>query len=80
MHAIVDHVGPASTLAVAYSRLFRATIVAPDRYTWREGPSVAIYRSVHIDGKAGFNHTQLCFAVTKLRQSKKRQGRPKRGR
>jgi AraC-like DNA-binding protein/DNA gyrase inhibitor GyrI len=71
MYAVVDHVGPASTLAVAYSRLFRAAIISPDRYIWREGPSVAIYRSMH---------TRLCFAVTKLHRSKKRQSRPRRPR
>jgi AraC-like DNA-binding protein/DNA gyrase inhibitor GyrI len=67
MYAVVDHIGPASTLAVAYSRLFRAAIISPDRYVWREGPSVAIY------GK----HTRLCFAVTKLHKSKKRHIRSK---
>jgi AraC family transcriptional regulator len=62
MYAVVDHTGPASTLPVAYSRLFRAAIISPDRYIWREGPSVAIYG----------NQTRLCFAVTKLYKSKKR--------
>jgi AraC family transcriptional regulator len=67
MYAIVDHTGPASTLAVAYRSLFHAAIISPDRYIWREGPSVAIYG----------DSTRLCFAVTKLHKSKKRHTAPK---
>ena len=63
MYAVVDHVGPASTLAAAYRPLFHAAIISPERYVWREGPSLAIYG----------NHIRLCFAVTKLHKSKKRQ-------
>jgi AraC-like DNA-binding protein/DNA gyrase inhibitor GyrI len=62
MYAVVDHIGPASTLAVAYRSLFHAAIISPDRYIWREGPSIAIYG----------HQTRLCFAVTKLHKSKKR--------
>jgi hypothetical protein len=50
----------------AYSRLVHGIGLALDRYAYREGPSLTIYRRVHVNGDPLVNHTTVCIPVTSL--------------
>jgi hypothetical protein len=73
-YAVIEHAGPASTIMAAYRRLVDALVFAEDRFAWREGPALTIYRAVHTDASSLLNRTAVCLPVRRLRNSKKRQG------
>jgi AraC family transcriptional regulator len=72
-YAVIEHAGPASTILAAYRRLLDALDLARDRYVWREGPSLTIYRAVRIGGNSLLNKTAVCLPVSRLQHRKKRQ-------
>lgn len=72
-YAVIEHAGDASTIVAAYAELADAIERNSDRYAWREGPSVTIYRAVHSSANSLVNKTTVCFPIIKLSQSKKRQ-------
>jgi AraC family transcriptional regulator len=72
-YAVIDHAGHASTIVAAYAELADAISLEAQRYAWREGPSLTIYRSVHSGNNSLLNRTTVCFPIIRLAKSKKRQ-------
>ena len=78
-YAVLDHVGESFTIVAAFARLADAIKLGSDRYGWREGPFLTIYRTVPGNDPRA-NKTTVCLPVTRLALSKKRQsfgGRPR---
>jgi AraC family transcriptional regulator len=71
-YAVVDHIGAAATLSTAFAKLADAINIDSDRYAWREGPFLTIYRTAR-GRNDSCTTTTVCLPVVRLQQSKKRQ-------
>jgi AraC family transcriptional regulator len=65
-YAVIDHIGPQSTLMTAYTRIVHHLGRVANRFIHREGPSLVMYRAVHVDRHRRVNHTTVCMPVASL--------------
>ncbi len=75
LYAMVDHVGSPDSLDAAYARLILTVDRKASQYSYRYAPSIRIFRGPEMEGNRRRDRTTICVAVTKTKNSKKRQTR-----